>query len=81
MIVLRKKRLIFILSCLVFSIFAFCLSQNNSIKNEKTVDTVSLPVSNKVIVIDARAWNSRERELLINPNQIITDLIQFKESV
>lgn len=59
MIVLRKKRLIFILSCFVFSIFAFCLSQNNSIKSEKTIDTVSLPVSNKVIVIDARAWNSR----------------------
>ncbi len=59
MIVLRKKRLIFILSCFVFSIFAFCLSQNNSIKSEKTVDTVSLPVSNKVIVLDARTWYSR----------------------
>lgn len=59
MIILRKKRLIFILSCFVFSIFAYCLSQNNSIKNEKTIDTMSLPVSNKVIVIDARAWNSR----------------------
>lgn len=59
MIVLRKKRLIFILSCFVFSIFAFYLSQNNSIKSEKTIDTVSLPVSNKVIVLDARTWNSR----------------------
>lgn len=59
MIVLRKKRLIFIMSCLVFSIFTFCLSQNNSIKKEKTVDTVSLPVSNKVIVLDARSWNTR----------------------
>ena len=53
MIVLKKKRLIFILSCFVFSIFAFYLFQNDSNKYEEAIDTVSLPVSNKVIVLDA----------------------------
>ncbi len=57
MIILHKKRIIFVLSCFIFSIFAFYLFQNNDLK-ESTVETVSLPVSNKVIVLDARSWNT-----------------------
>ena len=52
MIVLRKKRIISILAvamvCLVF-----VLIQTVGIKNNKTVQTVTLPVTNKVIVVDA----------------------------
>lgn len=60
MIVLHKKRIVFIASCFVFSICAFYLFQNNGLNKEtKSVETVSLPVSNKVIVLDARAWNTR----------------------
>lgn len=60
MIVLHKKRIIFIASCFVFSICTFYLFQNNSLNKEiQSVETVSLPVSNKVIVLDARTWNSR----------------------
>lgn len=51
MIVLNRKRLIAILSMVCISIFAFTFQ---IAKEEKTVETVSLPVSNKVIVIDAR---------------------------
>lgn len=62
MIILRKKRIIFILSCFVFSIFTFYLFQN-TYKSEETVDTVSLPISNKVIVIDARTSEHQMKEL------------------
>lgn len=59
MIVLHKKRIIFIVSCFIFSICTFYLFQNNSLNEEfQSVETVSLPVSNKVIVLDARTWNS-----------------------
>ena len=61
MIVLRKKRIIFVLSCFVFSIFAFYLFQNGH-SDIKTIETVSLPISNKVIVIDARASEHLMRE-------------------
>ena len=50
MIILRKKRILFILSVILISMFAFTIQVA---KNEETVPTVALPVSNKVIVIDA----------------------------
>lgn len=50
MIIIRKKRLLFIASMLCVSLFIFSLSTYSS---PKTVETVALPVSNKVIVIDA----------------------------
>ena len=56
MIVLNKKRLVIITSCLLISIFAFMLSSS---KKNDVIETVSLPVSGKTIVLDARTWNSR----------------------
>lgn len=50
MIVLNRKRLIAILSMICISVLAFSFQ---IAKEEPTVETVSLPVSNKVIVIDA----------------------------
>lgn len=50
MIVLNRKRLIAILSMVCISVLAFSFQ---IAKEEPTVETVSLPVSNKVIVIDA----------------------------
>ena len=71
MIVLHKKRIVFIASCFVFSICAFYLFQNNNFnKDTQSIETVSLPVSNKVIVLDARTWNSRWRRLLIEVNTL-----------
>ncbi|MBQ3409578.1 MAG: hypothetical protein IJH12_10305 [Clostridia bacterium] len=51
MIVLRKKRLILIGSFLCLSLTA--ISLKSAFIRPKTVATVTLPVSNKVIVIDA----------------------------
>lgn len=51
MIVLRKKRILLVLMCVVVSICFINITGN--LKNEITLPTVSLPVSNKVIVLDA----------------------------
>ena len=51
MIILDKKRLALISSMLLVAVFAFTF-QRASLNN--TVQTVTLPVSNKVIVLDAR---------------------------
>ncbi len=56
MVVLNKKRLVIITSCLLVSIFTFMLSSSSK---SKVLETVSLPVSGKTIVLDARSWNSR----------------------
>lgn len=50
MIIVNRKRLIAILSMVFLALFVFSFQIT---KDEKTVETVSLPVSNKVIVIDA----------------------------
>ncbi len=51
MIVLRKKRILLIIMCVIVSVGFINITRN--LKNELTVPTVSLPVSNKVIVLDA----------------------------
>ena len=58
MIILNKKRLGIICSILLVSVFVFTFQ---TAKLNNTVQTVSLPVSNKVIVLDARAWKARWR--------------------
>ena len=50
MIILNRKRLIAMLSMICVAVLAFSFQ---IAKEEKTVETVALPVSNKVIVIDA----------------------------
>lgn len=50
MIVINKKRLLNILGMVFISLFVFSFQ---IAKEEKTKETVSLPASNKVIVIDA----------------------------
>lgn len=54
MIVLNKKRITLILSGIFLSIFVFILTTNNSEDQETYISTVSLPVSGKIIVVDAR---------------------------
>ena len=56
MIVIDKKRLLNILGMVFISLFVFSFQ---IAKEEKTKETVSLPVSNKVIVIDAGHRSSR----------------------
>ena len=56
MIVISKKRILVITSLMLASVLAFVV-QNTRIEN--TMPTVALPVSNKVIVLDARTWKTR----------------------
>lgn len=55
MILLRKKRITFIVFSVFLSILVFTLIKDK----KKIVPTVSLPVSGKTIVIDARTWKTR----------------------
>ena len=55
MIILSKKRILVIMSFILASVFTFVLQTG---KTENTIQTVSLPISNKVIVLDARTWNT-----------------------
>lgn len=56
MIIINKKRLLIVISAILVSVGVFSI---NTMREEDTVETVSLPVSQKVIVIDARTWGSR----------------------
>lgn len=61
MIIISKKRIIILSSILFVTLFVCSISLNakNDINLKNTVQTVALPVTNKVIVIDARTWGSR----------------------
>lgn len=50
MVILNKKRLILITTCIFVSIFTFMLSNSN---DKDVIETVNLPVSGKTIVLDA----------------------------
>lgn len=50
MIIINKKRIMAILSMVCVAVLAFSF---RIAKNEETAETVALPVSNKVIVVDA----------------------------
>ena len=63
MIIIRKKRLLLIGSLLCASLTIFSLK--SAFTKPKVVATVNLPVSNKVIVIDAGHRSSRRTELKV----------------
>lgn len=53
MFVISRKRLGIIIGAITFSMFAFIIANQNIDIKKDTVATVALPVTNKVIVIDA----------------------------
>lgn len=54
MFILRKKRIIALMSLMFIAILCCTIKTTNSVKeNKETVETVSLPVTNKVVVLDA----------------------------
>lgn len=64
MFVIRKNRIIFVFSIIVFMIFAGLILDGNIQNDEKnTYEVVALPVTNKVIVIDARTSVFQMKEL------------------
>ena len=62
MFVISKKRLEIILGVVLLSIFTVFIANNNVDIKKDTVATIALPVTNKVIVIDARASVNLMRE-------------------
>lgn len=65
MIVIHRKRLILIGSLLCLSLTA--VSMKSAFTKPKIVATVNLPVSNKVIVIDAGHGVPDDRATLLTP--------------
>ena len=62
MIIISKKRIILLSSIIFVILFTCSLSINVKDKNiVDTTQTVALPVTNKVVVIDARTWKTRRR--------------------
>ena len=54
MLILSKKRIILMMCMICVSVYAFSFKiANNTAVAEKTVETVSTPVSNKVVIVDA----------------------------
>ena len=52
MIILSKKRISIVLGCVLVGIFTFML-QSSRIPEVETIETVTLPVSGKTIIVDA----------------------------
>lgn len=67
MIVLKKKRLLLVSLLCCLSVFTFLLSSNinENKREEQSVETVSLPITNKVIVLDAGHGKPDERRNLL----------------
>lgn len=53
MIIIRKKRILFICACFIISFCFVTIGKNLNLNKDETVAVVSLPVSNKVVVLDA----------------------------
>ena len=54
MLILSKKRIILIMCMICVSLYAFSFKiANNTVIEEKTVETVATSVSNKVVIVDA----------------------------
>ncbi|MBQ3145968.1 MAG: hypothetical protein IJB90_05405 [Clostridia bacterium] len=57
MIIVTKKKILYTLGIITMFIFAYAITRYNVINSSKkeiqTIETVALPVENKVIVIDA----------------------------
>lgn len=63
MIVLNKKKIRLTILIVFVLVFGIAILSDK----KESVPTVSLPVSGKTIVIDARTWKARWRGLIINP--------------
>ena len=53
MIILNRKRLTFIITSIFLSVFVFTFLTSNRKEQNTYIETVSLPVSGKVVVVDA----------------------------
>ncbi len=69
MIIINKKRIQIIVSCILIAVFAFTFqvatAKKEKTQEENTVPTTATPVSGKTIVIDARTSECQTRELKV----------------
>ena len=75
MIVLNKKRIVLVMSSILLSLFIFVLTSNKNEQLEGYIDTVSLPVSGKTVIVDAGHGVPDERNSLLTLKNNI-DLLQ-----
>lgn len=65
MIILSKKRILTVISMVMICVLACTIQQNQSRENNninlEATQVVALPVSNKVVVLDARTSESQMR--------------------
>ena len=54
MLILNKKRILIVFICIIV-----CVSFVEMGRERKTIETVTLPVEDKVIILDARTWFPR----------------------
>ena len=69
MLVISKKRIQIILSCLIMALFAFSFQvaeNNRGLETKNTVETTSTPVSGKVVVLDAGHGKPDEGAFLLH---------------
>lgn len=66
MIVLKRKKI----RLMILTVFVFVLGVAIFNDKKESVPTVSLPVSGKTIVLDARTWKARWRGSLTALNKI-----------
>ena len=69
MYVIRKKQILFMFCCIFFSIFIYVAGDNLK-RDINTTQVVALPVSNKVIVVDAGHGVPDEEEKLLKSMDI-----------
>ena len=67
MIILSKKRISIVLGCVLVGIFTFML-QSSRIPEKETIETVTLPVSGKTIIVDAGHGVPDEGDSLLKLN-------------
>ncbi len=65
MIILYKKKILLTIGIISVFIFTYMITAYNMSNTKtddidvETVQTVALPVNNKIIILDARSWSSR----------------------
>ena len=68
MLLINKKRIQIIISCVLVGMLAFSFkianekdesTNDNNLEQSNIIQTTATPVSGKTIVVDARAWGTR----------------------
>lgn len=57
MLVLNGKKIKYFVVGIFAMFLVIAVAINSKIENNNFIETVSLPVSGKVVVVDARTWN------------------------